>query len=177
MKDRFVNLITYERLCSVSQNDISYFWKQVDTGNTEVCWLWQGYKTNKGYGQLYLNGKALSSHIFSLFHHQRPTDLNLLCLHSCDVRACCNPHHLRWGTSSDNMQDMVSRNALHRATIVDRFSILGRKYGGANKKLSPEDVQTIRLRYSSGVRSGLLASEYSVNKQTILNIVAFKTYC
>lgn len=35
---------------------------------------------------------------------------NVHALHSCDVRLCCNPAHLRWGTHQENMRDRAERH-------------------------------------------------------------------
>lgn len=84
-----------------------------------------------------------------------PPDKNIL--HSCDMRCCVNPDHLRPGTTAENVDDMIKRN---------RVSI---SPGAMTKtaKLSGEDVIAIR---ASNLRQVELARRYGVTDPTILKI-------
>lgn len=96
----------------------------------------------------------------ALFLEVGPPPEGLHCLHSpvCD-RTCCNPAHLRWGTSAENMQDRVRD---HRSG----FQIL-----------SVEDVSTIREQMSKirkpnrGAAYAHLAEKYGISQSTIRKIV------
>lgn len=89
---------------------VERFWSYVRRGDPESCWLWQGATDRQGYGWFTRPGpgrrrEKLRAHRVALALTDPSSDQNLLCLHNCDVPGCCNPHHLRWGTASDNVRD------------------------------------------------------------------------
>ena len=86
------------------------------------CWIYQGALNNGGYGQISVNSKNQLAHRFSYSHFNGGIPDGLFVLHRCDVRACCNPHHLFAGTHQENMDDMISkgRNKLPPALTEER---------------------------------------------------------
>lgn len=74
------------------------------------CWIWQGGKTNIGYGLIRDGKKMRTVHRVSYEEHNQikiPSGMSIL--HSCDNTLCANPAHLRVGTHQQNMQDMFAR--------------------------------------------------------------------
>lgn len=73
------------------------------------CWLFQGNLTNGGYGLVNAESKSQLAHRVSYAHFYGGIPDGLFVLHRCDVRSCCNPHHLFLGTHQDNMDDMIKK--------------------------------------------------------------------
>lgn len=74
------------------------------------CWLFQLFiKPTTGYGDLSYRGKVYRAHRAMYIVAKGPIPDGLHVLHSCDVRHCLNPDHLRLGTVSDNKQDEIQR--------------------------------------------------------------------
>ena len=102
------------------------FWKKVDVRGPNECWEWKGAKNRQGYGEFSIDGRMYRSPRVSYSFNNGPIPEGLCVLHSCDNPACVNTAHLRTGTYSDNMRDMVSRNRnkpCHKLTrsIVDEI--------------------------------------------------------
>ena len=73
-------------------------------------WLWQGAKVaGRGYGMASNDGKAVRAHkrAYELFKGPVPAGKDLL--HTCDIRDCCNPAHVKPGTQKQNSKDMVAK--------------------------------------------------------------------
>lgn len=70
------------------------------------CWLWQGFKGEKGYGSTAWRRRSISVHrgMYIEVHGVKLSTEQVVC-HSCDVRHCCNPDHLWLGTAADNVMD------------------------------------------------------------------------
>lgn len=70
------------------------------------CWLWQGFRGEKGYGSTAWRRRSISVHrgMYIEVHGVTLTTEQVVC-HSCDVRNCCNPDHLWLGTAADNVMD------------------------------------------------------------------------
>lgn len=74
------------------------------------CWEWQGFKQpTTGYADMAYRGKTIRIHRLAYMLVKGPIPDDLCVLHSCDVRHCCNPDHLRLGTISENKQDELQR--------------------------------------------------------------------
>ncbi len=73
------------------------------------CWLWSGSTVRSGYGHIGDRGKCKVVHRVMFEAVRGPIPEGLHVLHGCDVRVCVNPQHLRIGTRSDNMRDMIKR--------------------------------------------------------------------
>ena len=74
------------------------------------CLEWQGGKTGRGYGTIWLDGIHEATHRLAwVLANGRPIPEGTYVLHSCDNKVCCNPAHLHIGTHSDNMQEMQDR--------------------------------------------------------------------
>ena len=80
------------------------FWSKVAVGNANECWPWIASCDSKGYGHIWMNGRLELSH--RLVVGAKPGEY---ALHSCDNPPCCNPHHLRIGTSKENTADAFQR--------------------------------------------------------------------
>ena len=73
------------------------------------CLLWPMAVSGQprgGYGLLRVDGKWKRVHrLVCIAVHGPPPELGSVVMHSCDVRVCANPAHLRWGTQAENVTD------------------------------------------------------------------------
>lgn len=148
---------------------IKNFWDKVNKNAPNGCWEWTGAVRRSGYGAWKgPNGLVVDAHrfIFNIIN-KIPVPDDMLVLHSCDNRICCNPAHLRLGTYEENIEDMQSRGRDNYAQ-------------GENtnrNKLTAKEVEDIRMFYSTGTYSyKKLGDKYGVDKSTIRAIIIGKTW-
>lgn len=130
------------------------------SGGPDACWLWMAGRV-KGYGQTSSGPTRKYAHhaALELALGRSLADGHIAC-HTCDNPPCCNPAHLRLGSTSDNQRDCVSRGR--------RPSRKGMRHPLA--KLTASDVQEIRRRRRAGERGKDLAHEFGVSAPTITGI-------
>lgn len=131
---------------------------------TKSCWLWIGYKNQKGYGQFGLHGKIIGAHRFSYELFVGLIEPGKMILHrrGCGNPSCVNPLHLYMGTASDNVRDMYAWG-----NPVDPPRPYGEDHHKA--KLSEEDVLAIRRAYKNGeyISISAMADEFGVSRRSI----------
>lgn len=141
----------------------SRFWRLVNKGADDECWLWLGTKY-RGYGKMTIGGKSKWAHRVSYELFVGPLDKEVL-LHLCDNPPCVNPHHLRPGTQQENIADCIAKG---RALITHKAGELAYQ-----SKLSWENVQEIR---SSTESVRVLAARFNVSPSSVHSVRIFKTW-
>ena len=133
------------------------FWDRV-IPDESGCWNWTGYRNEKGYGRLKIDGRRILAHRYvdELLRGPLPDDLEIM--HSCDNRACVQPVHLIRATHKENMEDMArkfrgSRGATHRWA-----------------KLTPRQVQMIRELRAEGMETRALAVQFGISARHVYDI-------
>ena len=104
-----------KRVVMIGSSEIERFTARVE--KSSGCWMWTGAKTSAGYGNFTTaDSRNVLAHRYSFEQEHGPIKDGAIILHECDTPACVNPNHLRAGTQSDNMQDMVDkgRHLLHK---------------------------------------------------------------
>lgn len=91
------------------------FYDRIMVDVNSGCWLWTGALGKLGYGNLEYERKCYAAHRLSYEIHHGPIPDGMYVLHSCDMRYCVNPDHLRAGTQLQNVQDTTKRKRNHRA--------------------------------------------------------------
>lgn len=148
-----------QRYKKLSQAD--YFWRHVK--KTEKCWLWTGWTTTFGYGEMQKStGTKIRAHRFSYELHKGPIPKGLIVMHLCDNPPCVNPRHLRVGTVSENSKDEITKGR----------NPWGEQHGMA--KLSDDDVRAIRTASLGGERQSSIARRFKIHQSTVSQIVANK---
>lgn len=69
------------------------------------CWIFEGWKDDKGYGRVQVSGKHYWIHRWMYAMFRRPLVNGLTVQHKCRNPSCCNPWHLELMTHSENTAD------------------------------------------------------------------------
>lgn len=140
--------------------DIARFRSHVDIRSAEECWPWKRARSN-GYGRFSVGGRrgrlAIASRVAYEIHNGSLA-LGLEVLHSCDNPPCCNPAHLKAGTQSQNLAEMVQR---------------GRS---PKQKLTARQIRAIRSARTGGARVIDLAAKYGVTPSNVSQITTGRTW-
>lgn len=97
------------------------FFQRFDRGTADECWNWTGSVNAQGYGYIggVLNGSRhvpkgsyMLAHRVSWIIHRGEIPKGegahgTVVMHTCDNPKCVNPSHLRLGTQSENVTDMI----------------------------------------------------------------------
>lgn len=141
---------------------VTEFWSHVRKRGPDACWNWTGYVDKDGYGQFFFEGRMQGAHTLALSFttgERKATGLDTC--HSCvGNRRCCNPNHLRFDTRQANVDDMMRAG----------------RHSNGTRKLTPEQVETIRKRVKQGAPYKLLAHQYGISDSLISMIKTGKRY-
>ncbi|MGR7993860.1 HNH endonuclease signature motif containing protein [Xanthobacter sp. ZOL 2024] len=138
------------------------------------CWLWVGHKYPNGYGAIKSFGRTISAHRFAYELYKGPIPEGMEILHSCDVKNCVNPDHLRVGTHRENMEEASARGLMPSG-------VNSPKYGKPNPRPRQSNrVRVLGVEYESqkaaeralGLGSGTVAYwlKNCPNKATMISI-------
>lgn len=117
---------------------------------SDGCWKCLCHKSTCGIGYITIRlGKKVHL-LHRIVYHLVYRDLldSSMVMHSCDKPFCCNPAHLKQGTSSNNAQDRET------------------KYRGT-RALTVEQVREVRDSIATQISLG---KKYGVNRRTIAKI-------
>lgn len=110
------------------------FWRKIQVGNKNQCWLWLCSTNGVGYGKLKFRGKFWLAHRLAYILQVGDPGKSLLC-HKCDNRLCVNPEHMFLGSYRDNTKDCMEKG---------RFAVGNRVVGSY---LTEANVVAIRSLY------------------------------
>ncbi len=133
--------------------------KNKSSVSSSGCWLWQDLADRDGYARIQsreLGKNQKLAHRVAYAAFTGPIPAGIVVRHTCDATLCVNPAHLLLGTIADNVQDRV-----------DRKRSRGGRNGGPPRKLSTEDLRSLRLLRDLGYTKARLASMFSVSQKTI----------
>jgi hypothetical protein len=134
----------------------------------EVCWPWLGGTNDKGYGQIWWQGKMLLTHRVAFDECVDDIPEGMFVLHTCDNPPCCRPSHLFLGNQQSNLDDMIAKGR-------DAFPNLGKCNGRA--LLIDDDVRKIReLLSTTKLTSSEIGSMFGVTGVAIRHIKAGSTW-
>lgn len=123
------------------------------------CWRWRLTTFRSGYGMIRVRGKNMLAHRFAWEALRGPIPEGAALCHRCNVKLCCNPHHLYIGTTQTNADDVARAR-----------SLLGSKHPRA--RFDEGQVRAIRAEYArGGVIYAELAKRYGVSLGTIGAII------
>ena len=87
----------------------------VAAGLANSCHLWTAQTDKDGYGQFsVVPSEKYQAHRFAYKLYVGLIPAGKVVMHTCDVRCCVNPDHLRVGTQADNMADMEAKGRSRR---------------------------------------------------------------
>lgn len=115
------------------------------------CWLWQGTKTNNGYGtrEKRVIHRQAYEEVFGAV--DRSLDID----HLCRVHACCNPLHLEAVTRAENLRRGIGFGETHHCS-----------------KLTDDERKIIVRRYREGnITYAQLGAEYGVTAAAVCDLV------
>lgn len=159
------SVATYKPHPVERQPIIARFWSKVDKGDPSSCWTWKGAYFDDGYGAFKTRGMRLKNHrahrfslMLKLGREIRP---GYWACHTCDNPGCVNPSHLYEGTPKDNARDCHERSRRPLGEQVER----------PRRKLSQEQVVTMREMAAQGASASTLARHFGIGSSTAHRIV------
>jgi hypothetical protein len=147
------------------------FWSKVQRGAENACWPWMGSFFTSGYGQYAVERVPYRVHrcAYELVHGRIPS--GMVVMHICDNPPCCNPKHLRVGTTQENTAD---RDAKGRTGHTGGKSCPGALNPAA--KLNDATVLLVRSLRRDGWTLLRIATKVQMSQSQIRNIVTGKCW-
>jgi hypothetical protein len=178
------------RSCGTTKPLAMRFWRKVDRGSSDGCWLWIGARRGS-YGMFRPTADTqISSHRMAYELANGPIPDGLCVCHRCDNPLCVRPDHLWLGTIGENNADRVAKG---RSATGDRSgprlhperlrrgpgSYPNRRpemYQGTNNKrarLTNEIVTAIRAEYATGTTTQeAIGRKYGISQPHVQQIVS-----
>lgn len=142
----------------IYEKTLERFWAQVDTTDPApgACWPWKAGCGGR-YGLFRLGPRKVLAHRFVAgLAAGRTLEPGQVVLHVCDNPLCVRPDHLRVGTQSENVQDMLAKGRQRPARQI------GERNG--NARLTAEQAAEIRVSTGPLART---AEHYGVSVSTV----------
>lgn len=130
------------------------FYLNLEVDDNE-CWIWQKQLSPEGYGRFRVEGEKVFAHIFSynLFIGPVPDGLELD--HTCRVRSCVNPDHLKSVTHRVNTLRGIGPTAVNaRKTHCNN-----------NHKFTPENTRIAQGKRHCRACARLRTAAYEERKR------------
>ena len=165
-----------------SDSDVVRFWNKVDrSAGPDGCWPWLAATGRGGYGRFRIKIDGVQGHCQA---HRVALALNsdapiALALHECDNPPCCNPRHLRSGTSKENREDCRSRGRTARGEKSGKHTkpeSVARGEANGNSRLTTDAVVDIRQRLLAGESTRSLSRAFNVGSSAIRSIRRGETW-
>lgn len=92
--------------------------RHITKGEPHECWPWQGQRSKHGYGLIHWTPEkgrrtcTTAHRVMLIAFAGPPIDDSLEAMHTCDNPPCCNPMHLRWGSTAANLEDARRKGRL-----------------------------------------------------------------
>lgn len=137
------------------------FWERVNKNGPEhpefgQCWIWTGYIHNRnGFGFIKEKGVPCLAHRSSYELHFGAIPKSRVVNQSCENKICVRPEHLVLGTYKEKIHKMIDKGM---------SNFLG------NRKLSDEDIVTIRHFFNDTTSHDFLSRHFKVSICTIKRI-------
>lgn len=142
-------------------NNLDDVWQYIEMRSVDECWPWHGSWGGRQRHRLpyfYTEGDRYVAYRLVFEQHTGAPPKHMV-LHSCDNGkhpiGCCNPYHLRDGTTQDNADDMMQRE----------------RHG-----LSYYVVRNIRRLRASGRTQAEVAELYGISRETVSAIDTGRQY-
>jgi hypothetical protein len=136
------------------------FWKKVDVSDdNNKCWEWMGSQI-KGYGQKSCSYKSYAAHRIAYYLHYNEWPNGMMVLHICNNKLCCNPHHLKLGTSYENIQDAKKDGLI--------IPLLGENH--PSTYITNKQCLEIVDKIKNGVSCAKIVKEYNIKNSVVYHI-------
>ncbi len=136
------------------------FWSKIDrSGGPDACWLWTAPLNRQGYAQFWDGQRKVYAHRYPFEQIHGPVPRGLFTDHTCWVRNCVNPAHLRLVTHQANLENRQGANSNAEIPVrgvqwhkrankyVVQVTHLGRTvHGGLYLDLAEAEAAAISLR-------------------------------
>ena len=132
------------------------FWSKVRF-SSRGCWLWQGGKSDNGYGSFWHGHRNWRTHRVSWQLAYGSTPKSALVCHHCDVKLCVRPDHLFLGDHFTNQQDSYLK-------------------GRSTFKLDAAAVRKIRQLLGLGKSQSAIARKFGVTRTCIWDALHGRTW-